>query len=56
MRGEPSDRLSVVQEEMKRTNDDCERLMKLLGDQEFREAAGRMAETEARVTKGLTTA
>ena len=49
IRGEPSDRLNVVQEEMAESRDNYERLKRLLRDPEFREVASRMAQIEARI-------
>ena len=52
IRGEPSDRLNVVQEEMAQSQDNYERLKRLLRDPEFREVASRMAQIEARINAG----
>lgn len=52
IRGEPSDRLNVVQEEMAESRDNYERLKRLLRDPEFREMAKRIAEIEARISAG----
>jgi hypothetical protein len=49
IRGEPSDRLNVVQEQMVATREDYERMNKLMRDPEFREIVHRVAEIEARI-------
>ena len=48
VRGEPSDRFNVVQEQMAESRENYERLKKLLRDPEYREITGRVAEIEAR--------
>jgi hypothetical protein len=49
IRGEPSDRLTVVQEQMVATRENYERMNKLMRDPEFREIVNRVAEIEARI-------
>jgi hypothetical protein len=49
IRGEPSDRLNVVQEQMVVTGEAYERFHKLMRDPEFREIASRIAEIEMRI-------
>jgi hypothetical protein len=49
IRGEPSHRLNVVQEQMVATRENYERMNKLMRDPEFREIANRAAEIEARI-------
>jgi len=49
MRGDPSDRLNVVQEQMAQSRENYDKLKRLLADEEFREISSRMLMIEARI-------
>ena len=49
IRGEPSDRLNLVQEEMNNTRENYDRLKKLLANPGFRDIAEKMLEIEMRI-------
>lgn len=51
IRGEPSDRLDIVQDQMAQTRENYDRLKKLLADEEFREVSNKMLLIEARIDR-----
>lgn len=51
IRGEPSDRLDIVQDQMAQTRENYNRLKKLLADEEFREVSSRLLLIEERIDR-----